>query len=180
MAIDEALLRQARDRLGEVDTAARQLVTARAASRDAVRALHAGGASLREIAAALSLSHQRVHQLVGTRSVNGPAFECSFCGADQLEREKLVMGPERVGICERCAEAASVLLERFDADPHGTHRRLDPAMKVIAKGEACSFCAKKAPRHVPAVVLSLSRTAICGECLALCHEIYEEGPDTPG
>lgn len=64
MALDDAILgeaKQARDRL----IAARHEVDdARADYHHAVRRLHASGASMREIAEALGISHQRVHQIV--------------------------------------------------------------------------------------------------------------------
>jgi ATP-dependent Clp protease ATP-binding subunit ClpA len=62
--LDPTLLKEARssrDRLLELQ---RDLEKARADYNHAVRRLHAGGGSLREIAEDLGLSHQRVHQIV--------------------------------------------------------------------------------------------------------------------
>jgi hypothetical protein len=64
--MDEKLLaaaRQAQEQLVEADHAAE---VAKAQFHRAVRRLHLSGASLRELAAALNLSHQRVHQIVET------------------------------------------------------------------------------------------------------------------
>jgi hypothetical protein len=64
MTLDEQLLRGAletRDRLLELQHEAKR---ARADHHDAVRRLHASGASMREIAECLGLSHQRIHQII--------------------------------------------------------------------------------------------------------------------
>src|ERR687895_191976 len=87
--MDERLLaaaRQAQEELVEADHAAE---VARAQFHRAVRRLHLSGASLRELAAALHLSHQRVHQIVetagggrrwGRRGRLPAGLACSFCG----------------------------------------------------------------------------------------------------
>ena len=64
VTLDEALLtgaKEARDRLLELQHEADR---ARLDYHHLIRRLHAGGGSLREIAEALGLSHQRVHQIV--------------------------------------------------------------------------------------------------------------------
>jgi hypothetical protein len=171
MPIDEELLRKARASLQNVDDAETALVSARRRSQADIRSLHAGGASLREIASALSLSHQRVHQLVtALPSAPVPSLGCAFCGATQAERRKIVMGPKGSGICERCTDHASALLEAWESLPTEEHRRLDPALTVVTDAK-CHFCSKKAPRHVPAQVVSLSGSAVCSQCLVLAHEI---------
>jgi ATP-dependent Clp protease ATP-binding subunit ClpA len=63
MPLDDAILgeaKQARDRL---IAAQHEVDDARAAYHHAIRRLHAAGASMREIAEALGISHQRVHQI---------------------------------------------------------------------------------------------------------------------
>ena len=139
MTLDGDLLARARADLKAVDDAEAALVDARLRTRAADRELHRSGGSLREIATALSLSHERVHQLVTTfRATPVPQLGCAFCGAPQ------------------------------------EHRRLDPAMAVLTTDAACHFCTKKAPLHVPALVVALSGTSICDGCLALAHEICAE------
>ncbi len=62
--MDEALLRDAelaRDRLNEFEA---QADRGRLELHQAIRRLHSAGRSMREIASALGLSHQRVHQIV--------------------------------------------------------------------------------------------------------------------
>ena len=64
VGLDPDLVRDAeaaRERLIESQHAAEQ---ARADYHHAIRRLHAAGGSLREIAEALRLSHQRVHQII--------------------------------------------------------------------------------------------------------------------
>ncbi len=68
MTLDEQVLAEAREvrqRLVELET---QTAHARVDYHHAIKKLHAEGGSLREIAEALELSHQRVHQIV-----DGPA-----------------------------------------------------------------------------------------------------------
>jgi ribosomal protein L37AE/L43A len=64
MDVDETILEQAlaaRERLGELQEEADR---GRTEFHQAVRRLHAAGASMRDVADALGLSHQRVHQIV--------------------------------------------------------------------------------------------------------------------
>ena len=64
MTLDEKVLdqaREARQRLVDLES---QTAHARIDYHHAIKKLHAAGGSLREIAEALELSHQRVHQIV--------------------------------------------------------------------------------------------------------------------
>src|SRR5215510_6881834 len=68
MTLDEQVLAEAREvrqRLVDLES---QTAHARVDYHHAIKKLHAAGGSLREIAEALELSHQRVHQIV-----EGPA-----------------------------------------------------------------------------------------------------------
>ena len=75
MTLDEQVLTEARDvrqRLVDLET---QTAHARVDYHHAIKKLHAAGGSLREIAEALELSHQRVHQIVeGPAGVPTPPF----------------------------------------------------------------------------------------------------------
>jgi len=64
VALDDEILREARQARERVLAAQHDLDVARADYHHAIRALCAAGGSLREIADALGLSHQRVHQIV--------------------------------------------------------------------------------------------------------------------
>jgi ribosomal protein L24E len=160
--VDEDLLaaaRHAQEALVEADHAAE---VAKARFHRAVRRLQLSGASLRELAAALNLSHQRVHQIVetaggarrwGRRRQLPPDLACSFCGRPKRKARKVVAGPD-VYICEQCVETAA------DTAPGSQER--------------CSFCGKR--RH-PGTGLFTSpddEVAICAACLTLCREILSE------
>ena len=65
MALDEKILGEARELRDTLLDLQHQEERARVDYQHAIRRLHAKGASLREIADELGLSHQRVHQIVG-------------------------------------------------------------------------------------------------------------------
>src|SRR5260370_42589871 len=64
MTIDEGLLGKAREAGARLAESEHAFDAARWDYHTAVRRLHLGGGTLREIAAALGLSHQRVQQIV--------------------------------------------------------------------------------------------------------------------
>src|SRR5438094_7697015 len=74
MTLDEKVLAEAREvrqRLVDLES---QTGHARVDYHHAIKKLHAAGGSLREIAEALELSHQRVHQIVeGPTGMSGPS-----------------------------------------------------------------------------------------------------------
>jgi len=93
--MDAELLAEARRAQERLIDAERDAEVARAEFHRAVRRLHLHGASLRELAAGLGLSHQRVHQIV--ESAGGSRrwlrrdharpdpllLACTFCGKGQ-------------------------------------------------------------------------------------------------
>jgi ClpX C4-type zinc finger len=179
MALDPDLVRDAeaaRARLRDAQHAAER---ARADYHHAVRRLHERGGSLREVAEALRLSHQRVHQIVGALD-EGPVGPCSFCGCSREECEKLIAGPG-VFICERCVARASGLAGGAPADDHD---RAEPGMLVEPPGSEaqCSFCGLEARKVRRLVASRLSVRAgkfgdlprICDKCLTLCEEILAD------
>lgn len=185
--MDEELLaaaRQAQEQLLEADHAAE---VAKAEFHRAVRRLHLSGASLRELAAALHLSYQRVHQIVeiagggrrwGRRGRLPSDLACSFCGRPQRKTRKLVAGPG-IYICENCVEVAEGVIRSGEA----TKTALGPLQSVpgTMTQRRCSFCGKR--RHqVAGLAISVANpagksagdAAICAECLILCREIHSE------
>ena len=76
MTLDTQLLNQAKSDGERLAAAEREALLARADYHIAVRRLHLGGGSLREVAQALGVSHQRVQQIV---SVAGEVI-ASSCG----------------------------------------------------------------------------------------------------
>src|SRR3954453_22746387 len=100
MSLDDMLLAEAEQARDRMETAQDELESARAQYHRAIRRLHASGGTLREIAEALALSHQRVHQVVEGGSMIDPTatpkdglIRCSFCHVDQKRTKKLIAGP---------------------------------------------------------------------------------------
>jgi len=183
--VDSDLLSQAAAAAGLVTELEVRLAGAKADYRRSVRRLHLAGATMREVAEALGVSHQRVHQIIEKdggvrrwrrRRAQEPAGrECSFCGREQHEVRKLVAGPG-VFICDPCILAA------VGVTTSGRAAR-DPAMDPVAAGSAgaCGFCGKDRG-DVRALVRAGARphqgaagnAVICDECLGLCGEILSE------
>ncbi|MGP8001892.1 MAG: ClpX C4-type zinc finger protein [Streptosporangiaceae bacterium] len=175
-----AAARRAQERLIEAEHDAE---VARAEFHRAVRRLHLHGGSLREVAPALGLSHQRVHQIVESaggsrrwsprRAVQRVAG-CTFCGRPEVEAGPLIAGPG-VYVCTGCTALASDALAADGPGAAGPLRAV-PAQDVR---ERCSFCGKYRPEcaglaATPAGAGAAWRGAICGECLMLCAEIIAE------
>jgi hypothetical protein len=182
MPVDARQLEQAvaaRDRCHDLE---RELGRARADFCDAVRALHASGASLREIAPALELSHQRVHQLVegtggglwarlgwGRRVPGSPApRSCSFCGIGQFDTRRLVAGPG-VYICDGCVASATRVGSGSAASKEDLERFHVPAPDDRAL--RCNFCGRQRRRVGHLVTGGEPLRAICDGCLGLCREV---------
>jgi hypothetical protein len=176
MTVDPALLARARAtaaRLGEVET---ELAKARAEHHTAIRRMHLAGASLREIAEALSLSHQRVAQIVADaggswwqriwRTRNARVdMVCTFCDRPPSELGKLLAGPN-VFVCDECVAQAERALQG----------RPKPGSTLVAARSgsrgACSFCGRR--RSVDRALAVAARARICAECLAVSRQILEE------
>lgn len=139
---------------------------ARSAYHASIGELAAGGASVREIGKALDLSHQRVHQILGTLC-------CSFCGAPRDEGHRLVSGP-RVFICEGCTQRARAAAREQRTE--GT-----PVFQRAGAKAACEFCGCRAgesqswlKRTRIAAVVTAGGHRICNRCIELSIEILAE------
>jgi hypothetical protein len=169
VALDDDLVRDveaARQKLELLETA---VFDARAEFHQAIRRLHTGGASMREIANALGMSHQRVHQIIGedaiveveatstdvtphpNASVSVTAAEdaCSFCGTPRRKVEKLLAAPGRSFICDACVERAAGELSPVD----------------LAE---CDFC-----RQATESAFERNGALICAECVRTCERIID-------
>jgi hypothetical protein len=154
----------------------------------AIRRAHAAGASVRELAAALAISHQRVHQIVDASSGKGvlkrarAESTCSFCTARVAPR-LAVAGPA-VHICAACAGLGRRLLEGEALRP--ASGGVTSPLGLDRGTGRCSFCDRPATSaqplaHAPKGVAPPGRrprrrrsgVRICGECLALACEILE-------
>jgi len=191
MGLDQELVREAERAREQLTVAQHAAYRAKVDYHQAIRRVHAAGGSLREIAEALRLSHQRVHQIIDETAeparrrwrrepprLSGPVGPCSFCGRPRDVCAKLIVGPQ-VFICDRCV----MQVTRLAAGPAVEGQaegllRLEPP-----KSEArCSFCNREARkmrhlvasgRSVPAgKVGELPR--ICDKCRDLCLEILAE------
>jgi hypothetical protein len=171
MPTDPSLLDQAQaagTRLAEAERAA---LLARADYHTAIRRLHLAGASLREIAQALSLSHQRVQQVVTAaggswwqvwrrRGTERDAV-CTWCARPPSEVSKLIAGP-KVYICDSCVDAA-------DRAVRGAATGISN-MSVVrgTTRQRCGFCRN---RGIGSRSLVTGPANVCNECLVVCREI---------
>jgi hypothetical protein len=183
----------------EAERAREQLAVAQHAAyrakvdyHQAIRRLHAAGGSLREIAEALRLSHQRVHQIIDDAAeptrrrwrrepqlLSEPVGPCSFCGRSREECAKLIAGPG-VFICDGCVAHANTLAAGVSV---GDRAEAPLLMEPSGSQARCSFCGKQARqvRHLVASGLASAPggkfdqgTRICDRCLRLCEEILAE------
>ena len=191
--MNDELLAEARQAQERLIDAERDADVARAEFYRAVRRLHLHGSSLRELAASLGLSHQRVHQIVEEaggsrrwvrvgarrRRPDPGLLACSFCGKQQNQVRKLIAGPG-VYICDPCIALADDVIGsgHTAATELGTMSAAPPAPATRLK---CSFCGKdrdQVPDMVIMPEVTLDRTsasaAICLPCLVLCNEIITE------
>jgi hypothetical protein len=171
--LDPRLCEQARSAGAQLLEAERQVLLVRTDYHTAIRRLHLAGGSLREIAEALSLSHQRVQQIVEgaggswwsrvwrTRNVTGDLV-CTWCDRPQSEVSKLIAGPN-VFICESCIEAA----ERATRGASGL------GLKRATAGTRgrCAFCRKRSGPKRSVVIGPVAD--VCEECLRVCREILD-------
>ncbi|MET9629856.1 ClpX C4-type zinc finger protein [Lentzea sp. NPDC006480] len=104
MTLDDELLAAARKAGTASASAQEQADIAKAAYHHSVLRLHRAGGSMREIAEALKMSHQRVHQIV---EQSKRTEKCWFCGRVADEVDKMVAGPAAL-ICNVCVAQAQV------------------------------------------------------------------------
>jgi hypothetical protein len=177
--LNPELLEKARTAGAELAEAERRLLTTRADYHTAIRRLHLAGASLRDIAEALSYSHQRVQQIVNvsggswwrrawrTRRTTRDAV-CTWCDRPPSEVEKLVAGPN-VYICNACVSAAGRV-------EHGTAK--GGPLKLAREGgrERCSFCRKRVSPDRALVTGPVAH--VCSDCLRICRDFMEMSADS--
>jgi hypothetical protein len=166
MGLDNDLLAAAQAAVTRRVEADAALAHARVDEARAIRLLHLAGGSVREIARALGVSHQRIQQQLDAvddgrgwkrRGKQPRPLVCSFCGGTQDEVAKLIAGPQ-VYICDRCVE--------------------DARAGEFAPSQVCSFCAKHVTDEF--AVAGVGMFAVCSECLDLCDEIIADELGEPG
>jgi hypothetical protein len=192
MGLEHELVREAERAKEELAVAQHAAYRAKVDYHQAIRRLHAAGGSLREIAEALHMSHQRVHQILDEAAeptrrrwwrrevqlLSGPVGPCSFCGRPRDVCAKLIAGPE-VFICDRCVVQAT----RQPTGP-AVEGQVEGSMRLEPPGSQakCSFCGLGARKARPLVTSGLTVPAgkfgdlprICGRCRDLCVEILAE------
>jgi hypothetical protein len=189
MTLDEDVLRDveaARDTLESLEDAA---YDARATLHQAIRRLHATGGSMREIATALGMSHQRVHQIIGSDgiveveptavhevsvvpvsasfseavAVTAREDACSFCGAPRRELDRLLAAPGPVFICGSCVgDCAQVIHGR----PSGTLR-----LVPVDEDATCSFCGNASAVGGVMAEPEKGSPRICRRCVDTCTRL---------
>ena len=167
--LDGVLLARALEAQAAQAHALAQAELARVRFQESLRQLHRGGASMREMAKAFDLSHQRVHQLIGCANA-----ACSFCGTPDGRAKRLVAGPN-VWICDACVDvAAGVVAGKASALRRWATLEAPPARRKAKwrSKDQCSFCGKK-PDQVAGMAEGGSHR-ICGDCLGLCRQIVAE------
>jgi hypothetical protein len=174
VTLNQDLLKVARKTGADVAEADRQALVARAEYHTAVRRLHLAGASLREIAHALELSHQRVHQIVDgsggswwrrawrTRGSTADAV-CTWCGRPPSEVDKLVAGPN-IYICDACVREAERSLRKSEDS------------RVAVRVARCSFCRRFASARRK--VVTGRQANVCADCLQTCRDFMALGTAT--
>jgi hypothetical protein len=193
--MNDELLAEARQAQERLIDAERDVEVARAEFHRAVRRLHLHGSSLRELAANLGLSHQRVHQIVeeaggsrrwvrvrGGNQARGRGgalyLACTFCDKPQNKVRKLIAGPG-VYICNGCTDLAVDVITsgRAGRTALGTMSSVPEEQS----GVRCNFCGKDrgqvervALMEEVTVDRTCSSAAVCSECLVLCGEIITE------
>jgi ClpX C4-type zinc finger len=186
MGLDQELVREAARAKEELAVADHAAYRAKVHYHQAIRRLHAAGGSLREIAEAFRMSHQRVHQIINevaeatrrrreSQVLSGPVGPCSFCGRPRDVCAKLIVGPD-VFICDRCVMQATRLAagSAVEGQAEGSLRLEPPESQA-----KCTFCGLEARqvRHLVASGLPVPAgkfgdlPRICDRCRDLGLEI---------
>jgi ClpX C4-type zinc finger len=178
MPVDTEMLAAALAARARLADAERTADIARADFHHAVRRVHLAGGSLPEIADALGLSYERVHQIAEgagdtwpspPRAFPGNTLACSFCGKSQKQVSKLIAGPD-VYICNECADKADRVIATGEVT--ATPLSVVKSVGADATQAQCSFCGKR--RYQVSGMALAAEGTICSECLALCLEIIAE------
>jgi len=188
--VDEKLLAGARQAQQRLIQAEHDAELARAEFRRAVHRLVVRGSSPRDVAAALGLSDERVHEIAraadgtgrGGRGGRADAADidlaCSFCGRPQRKVRKLIASPGGY-ICEACVELAGGVVRSGSAA--GTRLGQMHAVPEQDGRARCSFCGKRRGQIPGLAAMPVESggevpgpVAICAECLSLCDEIIAE------
>ena len=170
MSLDPPLLAKARAAAQALHQGEAGIEPLRENHRTGLRALHAAGASLREIATALGLSHQRVHQLVQPQTVaaekparrgrapaGGPRSRCTCCVCGGVGA---AAATGYGSVCAPCRAAGQALL---DGEGEGGDRGL----RLVRRHQRprCGACGRQP--DAGEAFLAGAFGAMCRQCLDL-------------
>jgi hypothetical protein len=176
MTLDPDLIARARVAAAALADADRAALQTRAEYHTAIRRLHLGGGSLREIAQALSLSHQRVQQIVSAAGGSwwqrvwrsrkiGPDAACTWCARPAADVDKLIAGPH-VYICDACVRAAE---RAATGESTGVGEFALARKDKRAPAARCAFCSRRAGQERS--LISAPPGYLCTDCLRICGDI---------
>jgi ATP-dependent protease Clp ATPase subunit len=145
---------------------------------------------MREIATALGMSHQRVHQIIGTEgivevepsavtdvsplpsavipstaavAVTAGEDACSFCGAPRRELDKLFAAPGPVFICDGCVGRANLAVQSREAKGFRT--------VPVDEDATCSFCGNASAVGGVMAEAESGSPRICARCTETCRKL---------
>lgn len=186
MTLEETLLKEAREARDALINREFEMDRAREKYHKAIEQLYAAGASLREIADGLGLSHQRVHQIVESLEETKAAREskvreCTFCDQPEGKVRKLVAGPY-VFICDRCVGLARTVIATGKAKKN---KWTELSVETRDDKAKCWFCGRGVKSvyhlivgHVPPSSgkheSQVGHVCICDICLGLAERVLAE------
>lgn len=197
MALDERLFREVERVREHLERLEADVFEARQQFHASIRRLHGGGASMREIATALGMSHQRVHQIIGEDApvdVEAASTDVTPHPAaprrevEESMRTSMKRARRATLRCSFC-NASQAQVSKLIAGPNVFICGLcvTAAQGVASTGEAtpgprgialalarrephpCSFCARRTP--AAATIVKGPRARICDDCLSVCNEV---------
>ena len=166
MSLDEQVLHDVETTRIRLEALEDQAYEARAAFHSAIRRLHASGGSMREIATALGMSHQRVHQIIGTDGI----VEVEPSAVTDVTT--LPPAPTEAASPAPAAPAGAVAV----AGGAATAVAVAAAPAAVAAHDACSLCATPR-RALDRLLAGPGPVFICDACVHSAAEVIAARAD---